>query len=834
MEKYIQSANTSMKSSSRFIEKPSFSSKFKPEIVEVLSNHYNFSIGATGKIYQWAAKYEPELELDSRQVKNEIFNLNAKEIRQKLGIYVRTGDIVYTFSNHFLEPLAGPFKCHPKYTLYIKNIQKTLELCNIDAPEETRIQIIKVINSGIKSVMRNLEFTEFGLSRKFYDMKKKQQFEQGDFILNVMGGFYTSIELYQDKIPKLMIDCSSRIIRDYSMWEEIEFFLERDLKKFKGKDSDLKAFEKDKLNQIIDKYVIGRNFLADYGNNKVYLIEGVDFAKSPLSQFEDQSKAKDYKTYFLKQYGMKIQNEKQFLVYAYRTEKRMEGDKLVKNQVKVWLVPELMKPTGLIDEIKNDRMGMQELAKLTRLIPKVRVQRHEQLIKLINELAGSESSGRLKNELGFKIDPNSNKISGILLRTPDIRLSKVISPDRTGNFIIKNGIFDKAFKLTKWLILCNSEHLKLAKKLSENLLEKEKNLGVTISEPTIVALKPESEGRPITADALKVELKKRYLEIKIALIFLPKFNTDKVYAQVKGFCNQELGLPTQFFSNWRPDKTKNIDNYTVGFKLLTEMSAKMGAKLWKVVTSEELKEKDIMIVGADVFHKMRLESVAAVVSTYDREFTSFYSQASVQKRSGDDLLHHMGEAVLKGCIQFAKENKAPPKNIIVFRDGVGISQIDSVREKEITFLVDGLKKAYESHEIRVAYIVVTKRIGDRFFVDNIDGIANPSGGLIIDSKVIRDNAFEFFMVPISVTNEGTANPVNYSVIFNNTDLKAEQFYELAFNSCYGYYNWYGAVRLPACLMMAHKLADQIGQSTYGKVAIFNETAEKIKKLPFYL
>ena len=155
---------------------------------------------------------------------------------------------------------------------------------------------------------------------------------------------------------------------------------------------------------------------------------------------------------------------------------------------------------------------------------------------------------------------------------------------------------------------------------------------------------------------------------------------------------------------------------------------------------------------------------------------------------------------------------------------------DRVREKELKSLIKGLQQEFNGHNVKLAYIIVTKRLSDRFFTKSGNYFNNPEGGLIVDTHVVKDNTFEYFMVAQAV-NQGTATPTNYNVIFNNTDLKAETFYELTYNQCYSYYNWSGPLKVPAVIMMANKVADLIGQ-THSRDAM--DTVESLKDSLFFL
>ncbi len=775
---------------SRKVERPKISSNYKIKTVDVICNHYNFTLGQDGKIYQWDVQFEPALEKDSREVKNEIFGANRKEIIKAVGLFIRTGDIVFTFKQSKLKETIIRFAGHKKYGLVLKWTGKSMDFKNLDAPDESRFQIFKVINSGVKQIMKNLGYTEFGFSRKFYDLDKKAEVSQGDFILDVKSGFFTSIDLYQNKRPKIMIDCSSRIIRVYSMWEEYQFFT-----KERGMDP----------KNVEDEFIVGRNFLANYGNNRVYHIEGIDRKLTPNSPFPDPNKGATYKEYFKRQYGKQINDVNQFLVYSIRKVKKEVNGQLLESEERVHLVPELLKPTGLTDELRNDRNAMRDVAKFTQLFPDTRVKRQTELIKTINGLNGTD-----KNEVGLKIDDKSNRIKGKLLDYPQIMLQKPMIPDK-GNFIIKSPIYEANAKLEDWLVICSDKDAQLAETFTLKINEASRSLGIKVSKPKVIGIRP--SGNNVRDDEITKVIDKHLGVAKMVLIFLPKQNADRVYKKIKVYCNQQVGIPSQFFTNWSFKFTKNIENLSVATKVLIQMCAKLKMKIWKVQppTQINVNGHQVMVVGADVFHRSMHESVTSVVSSYDKELCSYHSQTSVQKRKGDDTLYDIADKVRIAARRYVKHNGHPPNIIVVYRDGVGESQIENVREKELKSLLKGLQLEFNGKGVRLAYIIVTKRLSDRFFLDGQRGVTNPDGGLIIDTDVVKDDKFDFFMVAQQV-NLGTATPTNYNAIYNDTGLPAESFYELTYHQCYQYYNWSGPLKVPAVIQMANKQGLIVGPS----------------------
>ena len=85
-------------------------------------------------------------------------------------------------------------------------------------------------------------------------------------------------------------------------------------------------------------------------------------------------------------------------------------------------------------------------------------------------------------------------------------------------------------------------------------------------------------------------------------------------------------------------------------------------------------------------------------------------------------------------------------------------------------------------------MVVTKRIQQRFFLKQGSRLTNPPPGTIVDTKVTRDELFDFFLVPQSV-GQGTVTPTHYNVLEFQTTLKPDHIQRIAYKLCHIYFNW---------------------------------------------
>lgn len=96
---------------------------------------------------------------------------------------------------------------------------------------------------------------------------------------------------------------------------------------------------------------------------------------------------------------------------------------------------------------------------------------------------------------------------------------------------------------------------------------------------------------------------------------------------------------------------------------------------------------------------------------------------------------------------------------------------------------------------QIAYILVNKRISDRFFMNKndapskikdstSDSFINPLRGTIISDR-ITSKYFDFYMVSQYVS-QGTCTPTHYTVLYNTTTIEVEDIWLMTYYQCYNY------------------------------------------------
>jgi aubergine-like protein len=195
--------------------------------------------------------------------------------------------------------------------------------------------------------------------------------------------------------------------------------------------------------------------------------------------------------------------------------------------------------------------------------------------------------------------------------------------------------------------------------------------------------------------------------------------------------------------------------------------------------------------------------------------------------------------------EFFSTNKVVPETVIVYRDGVSDSQMKALLEMEAKAFLRAFREFEErsgiTRKIALIYVCVNKKIGAKFYIsgDNLQrgGVRNPPQGTIISKTVTTGK--DFFMIS-QKTTQGSATPTHYHVIHNDLETENAERNEqimkdiqvLSYKLCFMYYNWVGAIKIPAPIQYAHKLSNLIADRWKNKLVRPHEHFGKTRSLYF--
>ena len=751
---------------------------FKP--INVVSNHFkiNFAPSTTFDEYsmsffhkkdkkqvnQSTAVLQQSVPSDSSRLISEIVAANKALLGKELGDFFFHGLSFFAVSSKKAKK-EFLFECHPHHLLKLDRKHKELTPADLEKTDDKilRNNLTRFLNSFIKSTLKKLNYGTWGRQLRYYHMSNYSYLENHN--LFVYQGYLSSIGVYESGL-RMMIDYSTRIIRDNDMWTEF-----KDSENFSLPEEHQKEF------------FVGKTVVANYGNYRMYKIHDVAFKKNLLSPFPNKE-FKNYAEYFKKRYPTikDFYYKKQFLL----VHKRRLPDRNEQGEVqyeKVYLVPELLSPTGLTDEMRGDFKLMKEVATNTSIRPSKRFGHYEDLINKINK----ETK---KHSISLTVESKTNTLKAYKLNPPCIMNKKGSNTIKGDQIRVKDIVKSKA--IANWVFIVCGYDKKAATIVIDGLAKAASTSKIPLKSPVIIS---------ITKNTFKEEMAKKLKQHKcekpsIVFMLIRRSDSKTLYKRFKRFFTRR-GIPTQFMVKFNPRRDNPFSMY---MSIVNQMVVKLGGNLWDV----KMDLPDTLVGGADVFHGPKGNSVASLVVQGGRRFDEFYSTPKIQKK-GVELVKNMATLVLDAVDHFYKKHKKLAKNFVFFRDGVGEGQLNQVMKFEVERIVEGLQERYEKKAPNLLFVVVTKRIDDRFGVLKKESIENPEGGLLVMDDVVKKDKANFYLVAQKVT-QGTATPTHYEVVFNNTDIKMEKLIEMAYGFTFGYSNWGGAVKVPAPVQYAHKQA----------------------------
>ncbi|XP_030846820.1 seawi isoform X1 [Strongylocentrotus purpuratus] len=618
------------------------------------------------------------------------------------------------------------------------------------------------------------------VGRNYYDPTAAIDIKQHG--LQLWPGFVTSILQYEYDVM-LLSDISHKVLRTQTVWEVMNDLFNKARGRFK---------------EEITKLMIGQIVLTKY-NNKTYRVDDIDFDTTPADTFETRSGPVSYVDYFKKSYERVIHDVNQPMLVS-RPKKREEK----KGVGPAYLPPELCFLTGLSDDMRADFNVMKDMGQHTRVGPQDRCRT---LSGFIKKLSSNEEVKTYLDSWGMEFDKEQVKLTGRVLPPEKLfQRGKQFSynpsnadwsRDTRGNALTDAKI------LNNWKIFYTRRDANRGQDFIKSLVRVANPMGMNVRGPEIVEL-PDDRTETYTR-SLQSQIAQ---DTQIVVVILPTNRKDR-YDAIKKTCVVTHPCPSQVIVSRTLSKQQML--MSVATKIAMQMNCKMGGDLWRV----EIPLSNLMIIGIDSYHDSLTKgrSVLGFVASMNKSQTSFFSSCAFQHAQGEfgaNLSTLMNNALKR----YYQINEKFPERIIIFRDGVGDSQVNLVVDYELKQIKDTLDKVYPQGTVhKLAVVVVKKRINNRFFANLRGGLSNPPPGTVIDDVVTKPHLYDYFIISQSV-RQGSVSPTSYNVVYDTTGLKPDHMQRLTYKLTHLYFNWPGTVRVPAPCMYAHKLAFLIGQSVH--------------------
>ncbi|XP_003708345.1 aubergine isoform X2 [Megachile rotundata] len=728
-------------------------------IIQLQSNYFKLLTTTNWCLYQYRVDFAPDE--DRTVVRKGLLKLH----KQKLGAYVFDGTVLY--SSRRADDVEEFWSTRQSDGANVRiTIRLVGELMRNDP------QYLQFFNIIMRKCLDLLKLQLVG--RDYFDARSKVEIQE--FRLELWPGYLTSIRQHENDIL-MCAEVTHKVMRQQTVLDILNDCYQRNSRSWK---------------ESFERQVTGLVVLTDYNNN-TYRITDIDYDTNPTSTFKLRSgESISYKDYYQNKYRIGIRNDSQpMLVTRLKPKERHAGQPEL-----VYLVPELCRATGLTDNMRENFHLMAALAKHTRISPKSRIAK----LMTFNRRLHSESAIRQElDEWNLKLDDKLVNITGRALPPEKIILggNRPVSAGKTADWtreLHNKALFNTA-KLSNWVLICMHRMRHEVEKFIRMLQESARGMGCTIENPRYWDI---NDDRSNTySDTLERIMSSSNPELVFCLVLN---NRADRYSAIKKKCIVDRPVPSQVFL------AKNLNSKgvrSIATKVAIQLTCKLGGAPWSV----ELPPINLMVVGFDVCHDPSDKSrdFGAMVASLDKGLTRYFSAVSAHN-SGEELSNQFSVNMMKALHCYRNANKCFPSHIVIYRDGVGEGQVPHVRDHELEQLKSKLNEIYGDNPVRMAFVIVTKRINTRFFYNQ----ENPPPGTVVDDVVTNPMRYDFYIVSQSVW-QGTVTPCAYNVIADTTGWKADQLQRITYKLCHMYFNWSGTVRVPAPCQYAHKLAFMVAQ-----------------------
>ncbi|XP_058512856.1 piwi-like protein 3 [Ochotona princeps] len=476
---------------------------------------------------------------------------------------------------------------------------------------------------------------------------------------------------------------------------------------------------------------------------------------------------------------------------------------------RIKLIPQLCTLTGIAERVRRNHLVMQNLSAYTRLSPQTR---WNKVRNFISDLSRYRCVQEEFKTWDMEFDYNLLKVPARILEDTKIFRGKAwCEAKRKHAEWSKSVTLLSAKKMKKWAIVYAASCESLANYLSARLINVASQMGMTVEIPQMENLNER--------DTYQSKVKSLGKTAQIVLCLLP--NEEKArYDSIKKLLCEEIPILSQCVVARTVDKAQTTP--PIISKIVQQMNCKLGGALWKV----DIDLKKTMFIGIDCFHDVahKDQSVAGFVASSNEELTQWYSH-TIEQSTAQEVVFALEGCLQEAIEQWKKNVSSEPKNIIVYRDGVGDGQLKNLQTTEILKLENYLDAKFP-FKIGLTFIVVKKRINTRFFAQSREYV-NPTPGTVIDTELTRLQWYDFYIVSQSV-REGTVTPTHYNVIHDTVRLQPDVVQRLTYQLCHMYYNVTDMIRVPAPCHYAHKLAYLVGRS------LKKEPSKKLSECLYYL
>jgi aubergine-like protein len=734
----------------------------------VIANYFGFKFTSPSgeeRIHKYKVTANPDLPPDSPVLK-KLVKLTKKKLEDHLGFCVQFRDCIYSLVNLPEVPTVSLYGDKDQSTSY------QMKATWVQQIKKEDVDMLIFFKIFLNRLMERGGLIQVGFGKHF-DPSRSRDLKD----CQVWPGYSTALSTFQSGVL-FTVNPTNKFIMERTAYDVI-----------KGTRSGGNTKEN------IAKELHARGVMTTY-NRRVYRVEEVSYDHSPKDTFllkeNKMTREVSYIDYYKEKYNVEIKDHDQPLL-VHVNEKTMQ---------KIFLIPETCMLTGITDELKaKNSRDMRDILFANAEVKYKRIETY------FEHLLNHEKCKQMMEQWKVTICNKPTEIDAVQLHPGKILINNGQSIDlsRTPDFDreIKN-LMDMP-KLNKWAIFYPRRFKKEAESLMKELQNCLRDFKYPCNPPRRVEI--ENDRADTWCQSIDDTLKDHPDTSCAIFIIQGKKKASPVYHELKKKLVEEVPIPSQMILADTLSRGKGIRS--IANKLFIQCNAKFGGTPWGF-DKLPLCDKPTMFCGIDVFKKCKAKgcSYSAFVASTDKYCGKFHSEAQWNSE-GDDLGAKLGQSVINSIEKFKERNGAAPERIVVFRDGVSESQLPAVLSTECGSIKDALDNA-GFKETGLIFLVVNQTCGARFFCKNGNRNVNPDRGIVVDSGVVKECEYDFYIVPHG-SRQGIQGPTRFHLLYSNEEIDTKSLYEVCYRLCYGYFNYGSSIKVPSPVLYAHKLAYFLGE-----------------------
>ena len=306
------------------------------------------------------------------------------------------------------------------------------------------------------------------------------------------------------------------------------------------------------------------------------------------------------------------------------------------------------------------------------------------------------------------------------------------------------------------------------------------------------------------------------------MLLIPNKDVRKQYHIFKDLACDRYACISQVVRSDTIRKRQSVGS--ILHKVVHQINAKFCGPLWHIVPKEpedtllqDFKAKPFMVFGIDVFLTFDGARWLGISGTLDKVFSQYYSMAAKLESGSLEVWRASLSLELQGLFRDAFQafvdcnDGILPQTIVVYCASVNEEDwplVEAVEVKALQKVLELAAKCSESYSPTITFIAIARKAHMRIFNPQPDweNIKNPEPGTVVDDPAICGGLVPSFYLISQAIVKGSAIPAHFSVLVNSAKLPLQLIENLTNRLCLMYYNVPHAVRVPAPVLYATKIA----------------------------